>query len=746
MKRIFTGIKVLVFFFFTITKTFSQLAAVPSTITANVPEADQYKVVYELNIPNDMSTLTYAQNLSSTTGVTFNRVAYYMQLDSKWVWVSMNKFNSDLTLAQLGVPVGSNLYYFQKIVSGMNVLGSSNSGVTNQTNINGNIEIWPSCYGTGAALTGIGGNGSIYDFDDAPIGVSACYGSFQVHNYGANQTIFAYNNFNSSGTNDDIGIGNNSGTASNGQQNPDWTFMSNAASYTTKKLYIMVDGMKITTQPSSSSISICQNTSSATLSVSATSTNGTINSYQWYSNTVASNTNGTLVSGATAATLTIPTSSIGSAYYYCKIGDSNASSITSAVSGQVTVNSYLWTGTVSNSFSNASNWNACGVPTSGSNVTISSTAANNLALDANRTFGILDFNGSNKKVELGNFNLTVSSIVGSNATNYVKTNGNGKLAKTITNTGNYSFPIGNSSYNPVTITNKSGASEVFSARVVDAVYLNGISGTTVTTPVVNRTWDISKTNTTTGVDFVFNWNNGEFANGTVITPKMNHHTGSVWEVPTVTSTALVGNTLTVVGYNGTFSPFAISQGTSPLPVELTAFNANCINNTTTINWQTASEHNSATFEVEKSRDGVNWTVLETVAAAGNSTAMLDYSVTDLELLAATVYYRLNQVDQDGASKIYGPISAQCGEEVDFSAVVFPNPTSGAVTIEINNSLEQSVGIQICGADGKEMLGVKRTIAAGITQIPLAIEAYKSGVYTVKVLGENSVKTVMLIVQ
>jgi hypothetical protein len=310
------------------------------------------------------------------------------------------------------------------------------------------------------------------------------------------------------------------------------------------------------------------------------------------------------------------------------------------------------------------------------------------------------------------------------------------------------FPIGNSAYNALSIENNTGTSDIFSAKVIDAVYLNGVSGTTITSPVVNRTWDISKTtnNGGSGVDFIFNWNANEVVNGTLIDPKMNHYTGTVWEVPTVTATTFGTNALTVEGYTGSFSPFAISQGTSPLPVELTAFNANCTENGTTINWQTASEHNSAYFEVKKSRDGINWSNIETVAAAGNSTSLIDYAITDTEQITDIVYYRLDQVDQDGASKVFGPISAQCGEAVDFSAALFPNPTSGEVAIEINNAEAQKVTIQIFATDGKAIVEGFYTLEAGTTQLPFNLNTLNAGIYSVKIQGERKTETVKLLVQ
>jgi hypothetical protein len=309
----------------------AQLSLPPASITSNVPEASQYKVVYELSIPNNMTSLSYVQNLSGSSGVTFNRVAYYMELDSKWVWVSMNKFNTSLSLPQLGIPFGISSIFFQQIVSGMNVLGSSNSGVTNASNINGNIEIWPHCYGTNTGLGGIGGNTGNYDHDDQINATNNCYGSFQVHNYVANQTIFAYNNFNGGTTNDDLGIGNNTGNT-----NPDWTFMHNATSYTTKKLFILVDAcneITINSQPNTSNATICQNASGGSLSVSASATSGSINNYKWYQNTTASYSGATLMSNNTNSSYSIPTNAAGTYYYFCVVGNSNGCARYSNISG-----------------------------------------------------------------------------------------------------------------------------------------------------------------------------------------------------------------------------------------------------------------------------------------------------------------------------------------------------------------------------------------------------------------------------
>ncbi len=89
----------------------------------------------------------------------------------------------------------------------------------------------------------------------------------------------------------------------------------------------------ISAQPSTTPETVCQNATATTLSITASPATG----YQWYSNTSASNTGGTLVSGATAATYTPTTGTAGDLYYYCVVTNGSAScTATSDVSGKIT--------------------------------------------------------------------------------------------------------------------------------------------------------------------------------------------------------------------------------------------------------------------------------------------------------------------------------------------------------------------------------------------------------------------------
>jgi hypothetical protein len=86
----------------------------------------------------------------------------------------------------------------------------------------------------------------------------------------------------------------------------------------------------IVTQPSSSSQSVCQNGAFSPLTVSATGTG--IVTYQWYANSVASNTGGSAINNTSSASYTPSSSAVGTQYYYA-IASGGCGSVASNVSG-----------------------------------------------------------------------------------------------------------------------------------------------------------------------------------------------------------------------------------------------------------------------------------------------------------------------------------------------------------------------------------------------------------------------------
>jgi gliding motility-associated-like protein len=90
----------------------------------------------------------------------------------------------------------------------------------------------------------------------------------------------------------------------------------------------------ITAQPSTTAQNVCINGITATIAVTATGSGVT---YQWYRNTTATNTGGTLIAGATNAVFMPSNTLVGTTYYYCVVSSTCSSPITSSVSGAITI-------------------------------------------------------------------------------------------------------------------------------------------------------------------------------------------------------------------------------------------------------------------------------------------------------------------------------------------------------------------------------------------------------------------------
>ncbi|OGX89641.1 hypothetical protein BEN47_19530 [Hymenobacter lapidarius] len=97
------------------------------------------------------------------------------------------------------------------------------------------------------------------------------------------------------------------------------------------------------------------------------------------------------------------------------------------------------------------------------------------------------------------------------------------------------------------------------------------------------------------------------------------------------------------------------MGCKPLPVKLVLFTATATaQQGVALRWETASEENNASFEVERSAEGKAFRSIRSVPGRGNVQSRSTYSVVDEAPLPGTSYYRLRQIDFDGTST-YSPV-------------------------------------------------------------------------------------------
>lgn len=109
------------------------------------------------------------------------------------------------------------------------------------------------------------------------------------------------------------------------------------------------------------------------------------------------------------------------------------------------------------------------------------------------------------------------------------------------------------------------------------------------------------------------------------------------------------NSLRYSGYK--ISKFKILCNPS-LPIELVSFEGYNTNTNNNLLWSTSSEQNNDYFTIERSVNGINWEIVNTIKGSGNSTSTIEYSLVDNSYDNVINYYQLKQTDYDGNFELF----------------------------------------------------------------------------------------------
>lgn len=245
------------------------------------------------------------------------------------------------------------------------------------------------------------------------------------------------------------------------------------------------------------------------------------------------------------------------------------------------------------------------------------------------------------------------------------------------------------------------------------------AGTAVDVGAVDMRWDLNGLGPVTASDLrllVDTDNDGLFADETPIAGAVSLG-GGIYSFSGVS----------VLSDQRRFTIATINLIQTPLPVELVLFDAKSEDNkTVNVFWQTKSEINSAFFEVEHSRDGNNWLTIAHHSAAGNSSAILDYFALHESPNMGANYYRLKQVDLDGAVA-YSEIRFVSLSNVDY--ILYPNPSHDLFTI--SNSVGGFTYLKVFNSIGQLIRFDDFTADSEQSQRTFNLEDFPAGIYFVE---------------
>lgn len=147
----------------------------------------------------------------------------------------------------------------------------------------------------------------------------------------------------------------------------------------------------------------------------------------------------------------------------------------------------------------------------------------------------------------------------------------------------------------------------------------------------------------------------------------------------------------------------ICNYTTPLPVELIDFSGKQVDNTISLSFATASELNNDFFTIEKTTNGIEWDILETIKGNGTTDKLSNYSVIDRNPSSNKMYYRLSQTDTDGTSNIYKIIAVNYNSLSTTNYSMFPNPTNdGMLNVIFESDSKKEVECNIYNLLGQKV--------------------------------------------
>lgn len=176
---------------------------------------------------------------------------------------------------------------------------------------------------------------------------------------------------------------------------------------------------------------------------------------------------------------------------------------------------------------------------------------------------------------------------------------------------------------------------------------------------------------------------------------------------------------------------------SELPVELTSFTSTVQGNDIILKWNTATEVNSFSFDIEtKKANDETWGKIASVQASGNSTSPRQYSYTDKMTQPGKYQFRLKMVDIDGSFKYSTIIETETGSPKSFSlSQNYPNPFNPSTHIRYSIPNESIVKLAIFNLTGEKIDELKNDIELpGTYELNWSASTHPSGIYFLSITG------------
>ena len=177
-----------------------------------------------------------------------------------------------------------------------------------------------------------------------------------------------------------------------------------------------------------------------------------------------------------------------------------------------------------------------------------------------------------------------------------------------------------------------------------------------------------------------------------------------------------------------------------LPVRLVDFSGTYKNGKAMLFWTTADESDIARFEIERSTDGLVYTLTGTTFPGGNP-GNTHYNFADdlKDVSGNNFYYRLKIIDRDDKISYSRVLVLRRDNRSINGFTITPNPAiNGQTLITINSGTNTFVQVKVMDNNGRALLLQQNTIVTGNNTIPIKnMDRLPPGVYILQIISDNN---------
>ena len=165
---------------------------------------------------------------------------------------------------------------------------------------------------------------------------------------------------------------------------------------------------------------------------------------------------------------------------------------------------------------------------------------------------------------------------------------------------------------------------------------------------------------------------------------------------------------------------------------------------TMLTWSTSFEENNAMFIIEKSEDGIHFTNIGSVDGSGDSNDLKEYSFLDVMASQEQLYYRLKQVDLDGAFSYSDVTTIQQKFKNNFMVARMSNvATQDEFNVTIDAFKDGELTYEVANWKKEQIFNQKMIVINGLNDLNVNLVDQAEGIYKLHLSMDGEYETLVI---